>query len=892
MWTLFLDSHCGWLATDFMPHGHCYFWKPEIVWSHAISDALIAISYFIIPYGLIKLIQKRPDLRYKNLFLLFGLFIVACGTTHILSIINIWEPLYRLDAVVKIITALASVPTAIILLKILPEAVKIPSIQAWEDMNKELHNQILELKEKDKTIEKAREFEFLTNSVPQIIWVADKEGETIYYNDNWFSYTGLSREGAKAWDWTPIIHSDDAEKTLQRWMESVQTGRDYEMEYRLRRASDGQYRWHIAKGVPMRNAHGEIEKWFGMCMDVHDLKVAEEDAKEAKVRLESIINMTPISLWSVNKEGIFTLSEGKALELVGLKPGEIVGKPHSTVFPRPDLGQKIQRALAGESFMAVNDIQNKTFETYYAPLLDDAHGITGMVGISVDVTERKKAETANALKTKFVASMSHELRTPLNAVIGFADQLKKTTLDQEQRHYVELINESGSVLLKLIGEVLDFSKIEEGKMTLELATFHLKENINSSLYPYKFRAQEHGLEFNIVFDNKTPELVVGDQVRLDQILINLVGNALKFTNKGKIEVRVELAGQLGKNAKVRFSVADSGIGIKPEQRDRIFESFTQADSETHRRYGGSGLGLSIAQQLVRLMGGEIHLDSPHDYFQTPIGACFWFEIELEIGQMTDIVPKAPEKMVGFGERVRVLVAEDNQVNQILAKVVLRNIGCEVDFASNGQECIAMMQEHNYACILMDVQMPLMDGIEATTYIRQELKSGIPIIGLSANVTKTDVEKSLQAGMNVHIGKPYTEQQIHRVLLELLPESLREEGQPTSEKVTNLQFIKELIEDKAELASSLQRSLDQAETCQSQLEEHFHQGNFKQIAFLCHSYKSSVRLIGATKLQEALAQMEQAAMKEEQAAVGEILARVKELNERVKSELKVALSNLA
>lgn len=380
-------------------------------------------------------------------------------------------------------------------------------------------------------------------------------------------------------------------------------------------------------------------------------------------------------------------------------------------------------------------------------------------------------------------------------------------------------------------------------------------------------------------------------MRIDQILVNLVGNALKFTKKGKIEVRVELASQNDNKAKMRFAVADSGIGVKPEQRERIFESFTQADGETHRNYGGSGLGLSIAEQLVHLMGGKIQLDSPHDYFQTPIGACFWFEIELEIGEGLSVPAKTIEKSKSL-ERARVLVAEDNQVNQILAKVVLKNIGCQADFANNGQECVDMLKAQTYDCILMDIQMPIMDGLEATKYIRQELQIKIPIIGLSANVTKADIEKSMEAGMNAHIGKPYTEQQIYMALLEQLPDKTKQVALSENIKVTNINLMKDLLETEEELIRGLQTALEQAGYYMDEIEKHIEKEDLGQVAFICHTYKSSSRWVGALKLQEALAQMEQEANKKNQKAVFESLVQVKRLNELVRAELKTALQGLS
>lgn len=753
--------------TNFMPHGHCYFWQPEIVWSHAISDALIAVSYFIIPYALINLIRKRPDLKYKNLFLLFGVFIVACGTTHILSIINIWEPFYRLDAFVKIVTAIASVGTTIVLLRIVPQAVNLPTMAQWESINQHLKDQIESLKEKDKTIEKVKEFQFLADSIPQIIWTSNAQGQNDYYNKHWYEYTGLNWEQTKGWGWTPIIHSEDIDRCIKIWEDCMKTGNDYEIEYRFKRASDHQYRWHLGRAIAMKDDMGQIVKWFGTCTDIHELKITREQVRNVDAKFQTLINNAPVIIWAVDDQGIYTVSEGKGLESIGLKPGEIVGLKakdflSKTVSP---WYENIQKALQGEVSNDINEFGESVFETNFSPIKNDENAILGMVGISVDITKRKKAETESHFKSRFLANMSHEIRTPLNAVIGFAKLLQKSPLNVDQQHYVEFINQSGELLLKLIGDILDLSKIEEGKVLIEEESFHLKQGITSSLHPYKFKAQEAGLEFNIVFDPKLPDYFIGDRYHLNQVLINLLGNALKFTKKGKIEVRIDRIKDTDRGIGLRFSVADSGIGIPKEKQEVIFKSFSQADASIHKEFGGSGLGLAIAQQLVALMHGELHIISPHDHFYSPIGSCFWFDIYLKEDVQLKTALKAEKEEMNFHNAIKVLVVEDNEVNQILAKIVLKNIGCLADFANNGKECLTFLENEGdkYACVLMDIQMPVMDGIEATNVIRKEYNKTIPIIGLSANVYKEDIQKSLKAGMNDHIGKPYTEEQLYNAI---------------------------------------------------------------------------------------------------------------------------------
>jgi len=882
MLSVLLCANCGGhglFDTAFMPHGHCYFWQPEIVWSHAISDAVIAIAYFMIPFALIKLIRKRPDMKYKNIFLLFGLFIVACGTTHILSIINIWTPLYRLDALVKIITALASLPTAIILIKIIPEAIKIPSLKIWEQMNESLKQQIASLKEKDKTIEKVREFEFLANAIPQIVWTAKSNGGIEYFNQSWFDFIGKSKNHPEARNWMSVIHPEDINRSIETITHSYETGLPYQVEFRFQRA-DGQYRWHLARSVPMKDEQGNITKWFGTATDIHDVKVTQQQIEDVNTKFQTVLYNVPIIVWSIDKAKVYTMSEGKGLESLGLKPGQMVGLPSDTPFQHMSLKwiENIEAALLGKEFRDVEIFGHVFLETSFAPIKNEQGQVTGMVAISLDITKSKQAEIENQFKSRFLSNMSHEIRTPLNTVIGFANILKQTTLNNEQKQYVQLINQSGEMLLNLIGDVLDISKIEEGKLTIDKASFNIRQSVEFSLQPYIFSAQERGLEFKIHFDEAIPEYLIGDRNRINQVLVNLTGNALKFTHKGKILVDIEQVAFNDNQVRLLFSIADTGVGIPVANQQHIFESFTQADLDVTRQFGGSGLGLSIVKQLINLMDGTIQVTSPHALFDEPQGTCFWFTLSFDIDKGT-IHPSTQEQVLDcFDGQVKVLMAEDNEVNRIFAKVILRNLGCEFAFAHNGKECLAMLQQDTYDMVLMDIQMPIMDGIAATVAIRKELNSNIPIIGLSANVAKHDIELSLEAGMNDHIGKPYTEHQLCQAINKWVIA-------PRQTQVFSLDIIKEATDDPAEIRSLLEAVLEQALLFQDKVNTAISAKELTALAFIVHAYKSPVRMIGAEQLLQHVQELEQAAKDGNEALIADLVPKVMEKNEIIISELQ-------
>jgi signal transduction histidine kinase/ligand-binding sensor domain-containing protein/CheY-like chemotaxis protein len=382
------------------------------------------------------------------------------------------------------------------------------------------------------------------------------------------------------------------------------------------------------------------------------------------------------------------------------------------------------------------------------------------------------AEKASRSKSGFLANMSHEIRTPLNGILGFTDLLIRNNKNENDTKYLELIRSSGDTLLHLLSDILDLNKIEQGKLTIENIRFNFIETIKQTLIPYQYRAKEKGLQFSMNFDSRIPENILGDPTRLKQLVINLVSNSIKFTDSGGIEVNFETETDPSGTQDFFFisgSVIDTGIGVEKDKQELIFDSFTQADGTFTRKYGGSGLGLSIVKQLLRLMKGSIELISPAPVKPFPSstpGAVFKFrfKVKAEFPDETIDLIEAPKKvqLYRFSEKYRILIVEDNKINQLLASTILENFGLIVETADDGQQGVEKIKEADFDLILMDVQMPIMNGYESTAAIRA-LGMNIPIIGLTANVYKEDIEKCLESGMNAHLGKPFTENEIFELL---------------------------------------------------------------------------------------------------------------------------------
>ena len=541
----------------------------------------------------------------------------------------------------------------------------------------------------------------------------------------------------------------------------------------------------------------------------------------------SLIEASRDPLFAISPQGKITDTNQATVKITEVSRERLIGSDFAEYFTDHDKAREGYQEVFAKGFVA--DFPLTIKDGMLTPVLfngsvykDDRGSVLGAVVVARVITEQKRfekeltearvaaelatkiaedakinAESAthtakDAVKAKqqFLSNMSHEIRTPMNAIIGFTKVVLKTDLTSKQREYLNAIKISGDALIVLINDILDLAKVDAGKMTFEKTAFKMKDSISAMLHLFEAKIQEKNLELQTEYDIKIPTVLLGDPVRLHQIILNLVSNAVKFTSKGKITVTVKLLSEDDEKVNVQFSIADSGIGITESKIEKIFENFQQASSSTSRLFGGTGLGLAIVKQLVEAQGGSISVTSVMDQ-----GSVFSFILSFE---KTNAEAEPEIDLVELDKEIsniKVLVVEDIALNQLLMKTLLDDFGFERDIAANGKIAIEKMQHKTYDIILMDLQMPEMNGFEATEFIRNDMNSKVPIIALTADVTTVDLAKCKAVGMNDYIAKPVDERLLYSKIVGLVKKPVMAKNindpvkiEPVILKYTDLNYL--------------------------------------------------------------------------------------------------------
>lgn len=617
-----------------------------------------------------------------------------------------------------------------------------------------------------------------------------------------------------------------------------------------------------------------------------ELQRAEESNKAYQQMVRAILDNTPVMMYVKDPEGRYTLVNRKFRETFGLDEEDIIGK---TVVDIPGnvmagvFSEADKRVLATgkpvefEETIMVGKEKLQILSLKF-PLFDQNNKLFGISGISKDITEmvryreqlisaRKKAEQAEKLQEQFLANMSHEIRTPMNGIIGMTNLLAETSLTSQQREFLDLILQSSNTLLVLINDILDLSKIKAGKLSIEKIIFDLPATVKFALNSARVKANEKQLYLNLVVDPAVPVTVSGDPHRLEQILTNLLSNALKFTDKGGVSVNVGVADKQPDRATIAFSVTDTGFGISEDKLEHIFNSFTQAGSDTTRKFGGTGLGLAITRNLVQLQNGRISVSSAMGK-----GTTFLVEIPYEL-----VHAPAGLSAVPGNHRTRkqtiinkdVLIVEDNEINQKVLYHHLQRLGIVATIANNGKEAVQVLESgQRYDLIIMDLQMPEMNGFQATTYIRKKLACNTPIVAMTASVLRDERKQCFELGMNGYLAKPFAPEELLKMLQQFLPfsqetNSLEEQVESSNAKPPyDLSYLMEMGEQEF-IAEVIGMFLENTPAMLSDIRNELIQENWTEVYAMAHRLKSSVGILKIDQMFDELALVEEKSRDKEQ-----------------------------
>jgi PAS domain S-box-containing protein len=711
-------------------------------------------------------------------------------------------------------------------------------------------------------------------------------------------------------DFLNFVYPDEREVVRNTISRSLKKLQPFDFLHRIVQR-DGSIRTVHSRGELLLDSKSSIIRIIGTEQDVTEKKKEEQLEQLAMVAVKSY-NAVTISDKDGKIEWVnrgFTKLFGYRLEdVIGtkgeiLKRGETQALTMEADFLKVLLEQK--KPVSFENKCYSKKGREYWILTSLTPILNDQGEVEKIISIDSDISKQKnleqnliiankiaehslqqgnkaleelhkaKLQLEESLKVKeeFLANMSHEIRTPMNAIVGFTNLLQKSELNAENQQYVNAIKTSGENLLVIINDILDFSKLESGKITFENIDFNLFQIVSTLIELMLPRAIEKNIKLSSVVDKKIPEKLTGDPTRLTQILTNLIGNAIKFTNSGGVRLSVVMVSENDEGIEIEFSVADTGIGIKEENLSRIFESFTQATSDTTRKYGGTGLGLTITKRLVEQQEGVISVKSR-------LGEGSVFIVRLKFSKLTSqnaidslLLEEEGEKFPLMG--VRILLVEDNYLNQVLATKILDNWKCKVDVADNGAIAVEKVSKNNYDVVLMDIQLPEMDGYEATSHIRSKLnhpKSGIPIIAMTAHALADESEKCFKMGMNDYISKPFDENKLHLKICRALSKTaraadfLKENGSDgvstASKRVTNLAYIEKIANgDQQFVLRMINVFLNQTPLMLDSMTTHLENRDWKGLKAIAHKVKPSVAFMGITEMEQLIGNIEDSAQHE-------------------------------
>ena len=702
-----------------------------------------------------------------------------------------------------------------------------------------------------------------------LVSVTDVNGIILHVNENFCSMSKYSREELIGQD-HGIVNSDYHTKSFMKnlW-ETVTNGKVWREEAKIKAKDDSNF-WADTTIVPFLNPEGKPFKYMVIGSNITKRKNAEEKILQVFERYDILSRATSDTIWDWNMIKDEMLYNEGITEIFGYKADDIDyaadwWKKNIHTADHPTVFASIDEACDNKTKTIQMEYRYRCADGSYKHIHDRAfimYDKTGkpvrMIGAMQDITEKKNlAIEVSKAKESFLVNMSHEIRTPLNAIIGFLRAFEKQELSDLQKTYIDNSLIASKHLLAILNDILDLSKIEAEEMSLDLEDFIIEDTVNNVLKVLDLKAKQKEISLTSLISDKVNKVFKGDSLRLEQILFNLIGNALKFTEKGEINVNCELISDSNTSQIIRISVADTGIGMEQKYAESIFSKFSQEDNSITREYGGTGLGMPITKELVHLMGGEIEIES-EKYNGTTINV----KINLKKGNIKNV--KKIQAKVDFNLKgLSILLVEDNEMNRMVVQIALQYYNCNVTEVENGFEALEILKTRKFDLILMDMQMPGMDGIEATKVIRKKLKLSTPIIALTANAFKTEIKKCKQAGMNDYVTKPFEK----AVLLQtIVKHTINKKGIPSldnemnpNQPLYNLNVLHNSSGGNDEFVLEMvgvfvKQTISTIEKIDAALEAN----NFPEISRLIHKIRPSTGNMGVLSIQSKMKTLEKIA----------------------------------
>ncbi|MCX6216826.1 PAS domain S-box protein [Spirosoma sp.] len=641
---------------------------------------------------------------------------------------------------------------------------------------------------------------------------------------------------------------------------SLADGRTFERDY-IPIFIDGVYAGHLWKYT-----------------DITKRKHAEDAAFYLNEKYQRIIENMNLGLIEVDSEERIVYTNQSFCAMSGYEPDELIGQVATDILLKGQniqfMKEKNESRLKGNVDAYEVSIKNKRGDAMWwlvsgAPLYSQSGQVIGSTGIHLDITKQKQleselrvakqeAEHSARVKELFLANMSHEIRTPMNAILNLGQQITKTSLTEHQQFFIGMINTAASNLLVIINDILDFSKIEAGELSLEHINFDLADLIEQAVLVMTHDAEKKGLVISTEVSPGLPPTLLGDPFRINQILLNLIGNSVKFTNAGSVHIQCDSKKVAG-NQLIALSVADTGIGIAPEFLSNLFTKFTQEDGSIGRRYGGSGLGMSITKQLVDLMGGTIDVKSEKNK-----GTTVTVKLSLPIGKNeNDVNQKQTTPNEDLLQTKRILLVEDNAMNRLVVTTILKPYGITIVEETNGYNAVERLRKETFDIVLMDVQMPVMDGLEATRITREEISKSLPIIALTASVIRSEKEECFNVGMNDFLAKPFEGKELVNMLMKWLTgtvEVAEPEIKEADGSLYNLSRLEMISRGSQEfIQKMIQLFCTEAPDVATQIKAAYEADDFAKVKYLAHRIKPTIDTMDITSQIDAIRKIEELAI---------------------------------